>query len=99
MYSTLVPCESILPDVVGIAFQQVIGMVRPPMTQRGLGPIFLYVLFLEAIHVQAPSPVCFEGIRRQSLPGRLDQTFNYDPAVLKEIHVPTEMACKRVVEH
>jgi hypothetical protein len=63
MYSTLVPCESILPDVVGIAFQQVIGMVRPPMTQRGLGPIFLYVLFLEAIHVQAPSPVCFEGIR------------------------------------
>jgi hypothetical protein len=45
MYSTLVPCESILPDVVGIAFQQVIGMVRPPMTQRGLGPLF-FTLFL-----------------------------------------------------
>jgi hypothetical protein len=74
-------------------------MVRPPITQRGLGPYFFFffwfpfLVFGEGIHGQALSPVCFKRHSHAKAPRYTRSDLHYNPAVLKELHFPIELAC------
>jgi hypothetical protein len=72
-------------------------MVRPPITQRELVPHFLglFWFFVEVIHVQAPSPVCFKGNSQAKAPRYTRSDLHYNPAVFKETHFPIELACNK----